>query len=181
MTLKKLRPKQKKFVQEYLVDLNATQAAIRAGYAPKRADATAYNLLRNTEVQVALQKYQNQLAEKVEVTIEELVIAYKQIAFADLADCYDENGFLKNIHEIPLSARMALAGLEVDELYEGRGKDRECIGQTKKVKLWDKLRALDALGRHLGLFNADTSQKPGDTISTTKIEVVFIRSENGQD
>ena len=180
MNHKKLRPKQKKFVQEYLVDLNATQAAIRAGYAPKRADVIGYENLRKPVIQKELQRYQSALVEKVGVTIEKLITAYKQIAFADLAECYDENGFLKNIHDIPVSARMALAGLEVDELYEGRGEDRKCIGQTKKVKLWDKLKALDALGRHLGLFNADTSQKPGDIISNTKVEVIFIKSENGQ-
>jgi phage terminase small subunit len=156
---KKLRPKQKRFVQEYLVDLNATQAAIRAGYAPKRADAIGYENLRKPGIQEELQRYQSKLAEKVEVTIEELIIAYKQIAFADLAECYDENGFLKNIHDIPASCRMAIAGLEIDELFEGKGEDRERIGQTKKLKLWDKLKALDSLGRHLGLFNADDSKK----------------------
>lgn len=51
-----LNDKQSKFVKEYLVDLNLTKAAIRAGYAPKRADATAYNLLRNTEISTAIRE-----------------------------------------------------------------------------------------------------------------------------
>ncbi len=174
MSKTKLRPKQKKFVQEYLVDLNATQAAIRAGYSEKTAYSIGFENLRKPEIQEALDLAQKKLAKKVEVTIEELITAYKQIAFADLAECYDENGFLKNIHDIPISARMALAGLEVDELYEGKGETREQIGQTKKVKMWDKLKALDALGRHLGLFNADTSQKPVTPIiqlNLTKVDV----------
>lgn len=174
MSKKKLRPKQKKFVQEYLLDLNATQAAIRAGYSVKTAHSIGFENLRKPGIQDALDLAQKELAKRAGVTIEELIIAYKQIAFADLAQCYDKNGFLKNIHDIPIPARMALAGLEVDELYEGKGEERERIGQTKKVKLWDKLKALDALGRHLGLFNADTSQKPvlpTINLSLTKIDV----------
>ena len=155
----KLPAKRAKFVREYLIDLNATQAAIRAGYSEKTAGSIGFDLLKIPEIQNALDVAQKNLAEKAEVTILELITAYKQIAFADLKDCYEEDGHLKNIHDIPKSARMALAGIEVDELWDRRGEEREIIGQTKKVKLWDKLKALDALGRHLGLFNADTSQK----------------------
>lgn len=173
--MKKLAPKQKRFVTEYLVDLNATQAAIRAGYSEKTAYSIGFNLLKKVEIQNALNLAQKSLAEKAEITVLDLITAYKQIAFADLAECYDENGYLKNIHDIPKKARMALAGIETDELWEGQGKDRSIIGETKKVKLWDKLKALDALGRHLGFFNADTSQKidlpPVINLTMTKIDV----------
>jgi|WetSurMetagenome_2_1015567.scaffolds.fasta_scaffold46588_2 phage terminase small subunit len=170
----KLTPKQSKFVLEYLIDLNATQAAIRAGYSEKTAYSMGFQNLRKLEIQKALEVHQKEIAERAGVTIDDLIRAYKQIAFVDLAQCYDENGFLKNIHEIPESARAALAGIEIDEIYEGRGEDRVQIGCTKKVKLWDKLKALDALGRHLGFFNADTSQKPeipAINLTLTKIDV----------
>ena len=65
--------KQKMFVQEYLVDLNATQAAIRAGYSKNRADATGYNLLRNPEIQAELQKAKEKRCKKTAVTQEMIV------------------------------------------------------------------------------------------------------------
>jgi phage terminase small subunit len=154
-----LTPKALKFVQEYLIDLNATQAAIRSGYAPKRADATAYNLLRKTEIQAALNVARQELSAKSGITPEKVIQGFADLAFSDLADCYDENGNLKNIHDIPKPARMALAGVKVYEEFAGKGEERTKIGETKRVRLWDKHKGLESLAKHFGLYDADQSQK----------------------
>jgi hypothetical protein len=66
---------------------------------------------------------------------------------ADLAEAFDENGCLKSIHDIPLAVRKAIASIEVDELWEGHGKDRRQIGVTRKIKLWDKVKGIELMAR----------------------------------
>lgn len=66
---------------------------------------------------------------------------------ADIADAYDEQGCLKAVHDMPLSIRRAIASIEVDEIYEGRGEDRHLVGYTKKVKLWDKVKGVELMAR----------------------------------
>ena len=155
----KLTAKRVKFIQEYLVDMNATQAAIRSGYSAKRADAIGYDLLRITEVQEALAIARQELSAKTGVTPEKVIEGFARGAFFDLADLYDKNGYLKNVHEIPEKARVALAGIEVEELFEGRGESREHIGRVRKVKLSSRHQNLDSLAKHFGLYDADRSNQ----------------------
>lgn len=154
-----LTAKQAKFIQEYLIDLNAAAAARRAGYSPKRADAIGYENLRKPEIRDALEVARQELSAKTGVTPEKVIEGFANLAFYDLADCYDENGFLKNIHEIEKKTREALAGIEVEELYEGKGQDRERVGRVRKVKMWSRQQALDSLAKHFGLYDADNKQK----------------------
>jgi phage terminase small subunit len=154
---KKLTPKEAKFVEEYLIDLNAAGAARRAGYSEKTATVIGYENLTKPHIQDALQVARQEISVKSGITPEMVLKARANIAFFDIAECYTQDGMLKNIHDIPKEARLALAGLESEELFTGRGADREQIGQTKKVKVWDKNKALDALDKHFGLYNADLS------------------------
>lgn len=66
---------------------------------------------------------------------------------ADLADAYDESGALKSVHDMPLSIRRAIAAIEVDEIWEGRGDERKLVGYTRKVKLWDKVKGVELMAR----------------------------------
>ena len=76
-----------------------------------------------------------------------------KIAFLDIRKLYTENGQLKNISDIDSDTAAAISSLETLEEYEDYGDDREKIGDTQKVKLLDKIKALELLGRHLGIFN----------------------------
>lgn len=144
--------KRASFVREYLIDCNATQAAIRAGYSAKTAKQIGSRLLTNVDVMTEINKAKVQRAERVEVTADLVLAELLKIARVDLSQLYDEHGNLKDIHSIPEDARRAIAGIEVDEIWEGRGENREQTGVTRKVKLWDKPRALELLGKHLKLF-----------------------------
>jgi phage terminase small subunit len=75
-----------------------------------------------------------------------------RLAIVDIGEAFDAAGNLKPIHEIPEDVRRAMAGVDVSEIYSGTGGDREMIGVLKKVKFWDKLRALEVLAKHLGLL-----------------------------
>lgn len=148
-----LTDQQKNFVREYLVDLNGRQAAIRAGYAPLSAEASASQLLSVPKVANALAVEQAKLAARTEVNQERIIREYARIAFADIRSFsqFDDAGIIIRPSD-DLSADDAAAVAEVSETVKmvGKGEDAHPV-RTVKIKLHDKLRALEALGRHLGL------------------------------
>lgn len=147
-----LTDKQRRFVDEYLVDLNATQAAKRAGYKDPNIGR---QLITKNNVAEEIRKRKKELSEKTGITQEMVLREYAKIAFFDPRKLFQDNGQPKDVTMLDDDTAGALAGLDVLEEYEGSGRDREFVGYTKKYKIADKLRALDALGKHLGLFDKD--------------------------
>lgn len=149
---------QRAFVQEYLIDLNATQAAIRAGYSQDSARQEGSRLLSHAAIQAALELAKEQRAKRVEITADRVLRELLALATSDLRKCFDPSGALLPPDSWPDDVAPAMASVEVEELFEGQGKDRTQIGFTKKVKLWDKNTALDKLGRHLGLWDKERAE-----------------------
>lgn len=147
-----MTPNQARFVEEYLLDLNATQAAIRAGYSAKTALQQGPRLLGNAGVKAAIQKALAARAKRVEVKADDVLRELLRIATTDISEAYDDEGNLKKLKDIPVDLRRAISGVEVDEIWDGYGEDRTQTGETKKLKLWDKTRALEMLGKHLKLL-----------------------------
>lgn len=168
---KKLTPKQKAFVSEYLIDKNATQAAIRAGYSPKTANEQGARLLANVSIAKAIKKARNKREERTEITQDRVLLEYARIAFFDPRKLFCSDGSPKPIEELDADTAAALAGLEVREEFEGTGQDRVFIGYTKKYKLANKLGALDSLAKHLGLFEPKEEDSEEETI---KIEITGV-------
>jgi phage terminase small subunit len=154
-----LTPKQERFVQEYLVDLNATQAAIRAEYSEKTAYSQGQRLLKNVEIQAAIQNATQKRQQRVEITQDRVLLEYARLAFFDPRKLFCEDGKPKDISELDDDTAAALAGLDMQEVYEGAGQDREFVGYVKKYKLANKLGALDSLGKHLGMFSDKPQQE----------------------
>ena len=150
--MSELNEKQARFVEEYLVDLNATQAAIRAGYSRRTAAEQGYDLLRKPQISEAVQAGQVRLSKATGVSAQVILGELLRIARVDIGEAFDENGALKPLKEIPEDVRRAISGMEVDELFDGTGRERLRIGETRKVKFWDKTRALELLAKHLGLL-----------------------------
>lgn len=143
-----LTDQQERFCQEYLIDLNATKAADRAKYSKKTANEQGSRLLANVKVQARIQELMDERSKRTEITSDIVLKELLLIAKTDLSEAFDEQGSLKDIHDIPENIRRAIAGVEVYvETIQGIE-----IGRTKKLKLWDKNRALEMLGRHLKLF-----------------------------
>lgn len=142
---KTLTDKQAKFVTEYLVDLNATQAALRAGYSKKTAHRTGQENLQKPPIAEAIAAKQEKLQKKTEITIERVIQEYKRLAFVDPTKIWDKNGKIKSIHKMDEDTRRAIAGMEISTI----GNTLETL---KKIKLWDKTKALDSLAKHLGMF-----------------------------
>lgn len=147
-----MNERQERFVAEYLVDLNATQAAIRAGYSRKTAGSQGQRLLKNVETARAIAAANERRKHEVQITAGEVLNELRRIGLADLSQAFDANGALRPLDQIPLDVRQSIAGVDIDELSEGRGDAKEIVGQTKKVRFHDKLKALELLGKHLRLF-----------------------------
>lgn len=170
-----MNEKQQRFCEEYLVDLNATQASIRAGYSPLTAYSQGHDLLKKPEVQAYLAEKRKELQERTGVTQERVLREYARIAFFDPRALYTVDGALKHVRDLDGDSAAAIAGVEVHEEFVSDSPDRMAIGQTKKVKYVDKVRALDSLARHLGMFTdkIEHTGKDGAPIqSETVIRVV---------
>lgn len=175
-----LTPKQSHFVAEYLVDLNATQAAIRAGYSAKTASSQGERLLRNVEIASAIEKARDARLERTEVTADYVLRRLVQIDQMDVADILNEHGGVKPIQDWPPVWRQFVSGMEVSDLFEGYGDEREMVGLLKKIKWPDKLRNLELLGKHIavGAFKEkhEHTGKDGGPIETvTRVERVIVK------
>lgn len=154
-----LNERQERFVREYLVDLNATQAAKRAGYSEKTAYSLGQRLLKNVEVQATIQKARTEQMERTEITADRVLQEYARIAFFDPRRLFRDDGKPMNITELDQETAAALAGLDVMESVEGG----VLAGYVKKYRLNNKIQALDALSKHLGLFEKQNDGQDGET------------------
>ncbi|MDF1653098.1 terminase small subunit, partial [Pseudomonas aeruginosa] len=149
------RPKkQRLFVDEYLIDLNATQAAIRAGYSTRRATEIGYQLLQRPEVAQAIQAAMAERSKRTEVEADYVIRRLREIDEMDVLDILEDDGSFRSIRDWPRAWRQFLSGIEIAELFEGRGDDRRIAGVLRKVKWPDKLRNLELLSRHVGTESA---------------------------
>lgn len=144
-----LNLKQQRFVEEYLFDLNATQAAVRAGYSPKTAYRIGANLVQKSSVQEAIRAAQVERSKRTQITADEVLKELARIAFSDIrkAATFGPAGVqIRSSAELDDATAAAIS--EVSETTTQ-------FGGSRKVKLHDKVKALELAGRHLGLFDRD--------------------------
>jgi len=178
----KLTQKQAAFVREYLIDLNATKAAIRAGYSEASASDIAGQLLGKTHVRSAIDSALAGRAEKTQINAEWVLTRLAAEATADIADLYDpETRALKPVHEWPLIWRQGLVqGIEVDELFEGHGEDRIHVGHVRKIRLDNRIKRLELIGKHIGVkaFEEQVAVKGLDSLAD-RLERAMKRDGGG--
>lgn len=139
-----LTKKQKLFCEEYLIDLNATQAAIRAGYSPETAGAIGAENLKKPQIQKAIARAMADRSRRTGVNADRVVMELAKIAFVNAADVIDaEDATLKE--DATAEDLAAVQSVKVKSF----GED----GVEREIKLADKIKALELLGRHLGMFN----------------------------
>lgn len=147
--------KQKIFCDEYLKDFNATRA-YKVAYPSCKKDETANaassRLLRNVNVKNYIEQKKEKLKSKMEISQERVLQEMARIAFGDVRKLYNESGGLKNIQDLDDDTAAIITSIESTEEFDGYGQDREQIGYTKKVKMADKTKALDMLGKYFGMF-----------------------------
>ena len=158
----KLTPKQKCFVDEYLIDLNATQAAIRAKYSKKTAHSQGPRLLENVEVARAISLAMKAREDRAIITQDQVLKEYAKLVLSDVRGFYSEDGQLRAVADLPDDLAAAVSGVEVVTKAIPTGDGPADIEHTHKIKLWDKKGALDSVARHLGMFDKDTLHHTGD-------------------
>lgn len=170
MADKKLTDKQKMFVHEYLVDLNATQAAIRAGYSEKRSSEISYQLLQKTTVQQAIQKAMDERAKRVDVTADKVLQELAHIAFDDIKN-YLSYRTEKTLLEYDENGKPIIGYKQVIEMMDSDMVDTRNIQEVSTnakgvftFKLYSKADALNALGKHLGMFTDKSEVKMTVTV-----------------
>lgn len=142
----KLTEKQQRFVDEYLIDLNATQAAIRAGYSAKTADVQGSRMLGNIKVQQAIAEAMAKRSKRTGVNQDRVVLELAKIAFVKMTDIVDSEGRIRsNATDDDLSCIESIKYKESDNEYGG--------SVEREVKISSKLKALELLGKHLGMWN----------------------------
>ena len=142
----KLTEKQQRFVDEYLIDLNATQAAIRAGYSAKTADVQGSRMLGNVKVQQAIAEAMAKRSKRTGVNQDRVVLELAKNAFVKMTDIVDSEGRIRsNATDDDLSCIESIKYKESDNEYGG--------SVEREVKISSKLKALELLGKHLGMWN----------------------------
>jgi len=145
-----MTPKQKAFIRAYLVDPNATKAALEAGYSPKTAASQGQRLLKNVEIQTVIDKALAKLAEGQEVRAAEVIRETKAIAMSNMADFIsvdDEGTPFLDVAKVNRTLGGAVKSLEVVDTGSGPQRKRRV-----KIVLHDKLRALDKLDAAMRAF-----------------------------
>jgi phage terminase small subunit len=157
LTSAMLTPKQERFVAEYLANgLNATKAAIDAGYSERTAESQGSRLLRNVKVAALIGGKTKIRMEKLEITADRVLQELAKLAFFDPRKFFNSDGSAKQVTDLDDDTAMALAGMEVFELFEGAGEQKHAYGLSKKFRLADKGQNLERLGKHLKLFTDKT-------------------------
>ena len=139
---REMTKKQQCFVDEYLVDLNATQAAIRAGYAPHTAAEQGSRLLTFVKVQHAIGKAMAERSRRTGVSQDRIISELAKIAFVNAADVIDLEGAARD-------DTACIASVKVKSIPDGSGK----TATEREIKTYDKTKALELLMRHLGMFS----------------------------
>ncbi len=158
---KGLTDKQQRFCQEYIIDLNATQAALRANYAAKSVSSfqsIGTSNLSKVVVQTEVQRLIAKREERTLISADKVVLELAKLAFSNIEEylTVDEDGdmHLKNFESIERATLAAVESIKVSKV--GTGKNTTTITQ---FKLCSKLNALEQLGKHLGIYQKDNQQK----------------------
>lgn len=167
----KLTDKQELFAREYLKDLNATQAAIRAGYSEKTAKETGYENLTKPHLLDFIAELNKERLDSLQIDASYVLKRLVEIDQMDVLDILLSNGELKPIKDWPKTWRTTLSGMDVTELAGDQA------GLLKKIKWPDKVKNLELLGKHVDVqaFNDKSSVEHEGlvTIETRSIKDIF--------
>lgn len=154
--------KERIFVREYLKDENGTRSVIAAGWAAGSAAVTASKLLKKPKIRAAIAKVSARVMDDLDVSVAQIVAELKKVGFFDPRKLFESDGSPKQILDLDDNTASVIAGLEVNELFDGNGEQKHAYGLVKKIKLADKLKALELLGRYRKMFTDKTEVTGAD-------------------
>lgn len=152
--------KQKRFIEEYLIDLNATQAAIRAGYSPDTAGSIGGENLQKPEIRAQIDKAMAERSKRTGVNADRVLQELARIAFVNATEVIDPKTATVKADALP-DDTAAIQSVKVKTF----GED----GLEREIKMADKLKALELLGKHMGMFR-DRVEISGIEEQKTKLD-----------
>ena len=168
----KRRPKQTvldietKFVMAYLRHPNATEAALAAGIKKESAAGQGRWLLHKPRIAKQIKDALAKNMEEANVDVQRLLREVERLALVDVGKAFDDNQRLLPMSEMPESVRRCIASIDVETLWEGRGRDREAVGTLTKVRFWDKTASINLLGKYLRMWAEAATGKANDPVHT---------------
>lgn len=166
---KGLTAMQRRFVAEYLIDMNATQAATRAGY--KQGKQHGHDTLNKPWVRELVDAELAKRAASCGVTAKRVLDELAAIAFADLRQLFDDAGNLKPVNELAETIARAISGIDVTRSRTWSRKNGESVSEhIHKVRSWDKPRALELLAKHLGMLKDSVEHSGEITLPTRMVD-----------
>ncbi|HBQ5947824.1 terminase small subunit [Klebsiella pneumoniae] len=167
-----LTDKQEMFCREYLIDLNATQAAIRAGYSVKTANRTASENLSKPDIQSRIAELKAQRNDLVGINATYVLNRLVEIDQMDVLDILTSTGELKPIAQWPKVWRMTLSGLDVIEM----AAEGNTTALLKKIKWPDKVKNLELIGKHIDVnaFKETVDHKSSDGTMTPQPTIIQL-------
>lgn len=171
--MSKLTPKQLAFCQEYLIDLNGTQAAIRAGYSPKTANEQAARLLANVSIRIRVDELMKERSESVGMTAKDVLNELVAFAKMDWADILAPDKSIKPVEEWPPVWRRAVQHLESEALSSD-----DPIWVTK-IKIPDRVKVLELIGRHINVNAFDARNQANIKARLSNLHELFQMAEKG--
>lgn len=154
-----LTPKQEMFCKEYIIDFNATRAAIEAGYSEKTASVIATQNLGKLYIQEYIAQLMKKREERTEITADMVVVELAKIAFHDIRKLYDEHGNMIAVQDLDDESAATIASFKSRKEKTGKdASDYDIIDEYKRI---DKLKSLELLGRHLAMFT-DVKKHEGE-------------------
>lgn len=166
-----LSDRQQRFCEEYMIDLNATQAYIRAGYSPQRAHVSASQLLARPSIQKYLHDLKAKVSERISVTRDRVLQEYAAIAFANPKNVLAKGMVVRDISDLPDEVAASIKKITPITKVTPTGE----IDRTWAVEFHDKNAALTALSKHLGL-NSDLNEARE---AFKKYGYTELKTENG--
>ena len=150
-----LNERQERFCQEYVIDLNGTQSAIRAGYSQKTAYSIAYNLLKKVEIQQRIKEIQSDLQKATGLTAIRILNEHKKLAFSSIAHLHDTWIERKDFDKLTKAEKDSIKSISTKVLKAqniGTKDEPEIVDiEYVKIELWDKQKSLDSIANLLGL------------------------------
>lgn len=167
-----LTKKQKLFIEEYLIDLNATQAAIRAGYSPETAKAIGCENLTKPDIRAHIDRAMAERSKRTGVNADRVVMELAKIAFINAADVINaDDATLRDDAAPEDTAAIQSVKVKTIPTKDGDGIERE-------IKMADKIKALELLGKHLGMFK-DRLEVSGLGTEKTKLDDLLQQMRGG--
>ena len=161
----KLSDKQKKFCEEQIIDFNQTQSAIKAGYSAKTAYSIGNENLKKPDIQAYIKELLSKREERTQITADMVVKEWAKIAFFDIRKIFHKEGGLLNPHDLDDETATIISSIKARDIKVG-----DDIETIKEYRLNDKMKALDMLAKHLGMFE---KEKEDNNDTNVNLEIVF--------